>query len=256
MGQFAIQWRILQSNFVDNGDTRDSIYNAFLFGGSSPQLVNLILSYCGNILADGILVSAMMLIEIIPSYSSYNLHPLAMALLLYVWSLTTLLICPIVLLHFWNWWGSIHIYKGKPLNDVYDKGLAIASTVLQGKTLFQPGYDSPQTELIGSIVDGTMSVVTAVTTVLGTFIICRRIISSTDTDILPDRRYVQVIRILIESASLYSVTTIFFAIADFLSLAEDSGNIVTIFGLQNYLTALAITATVSPLTCHLTDTRY
>lgn len=56
MGQFALQWRFLQTDYIDNGATRDSIYNAFLFGGSTSQLVNLILNYSGNIVADGILV--------------------------------------------------------------------------------------------------------------------------------------------------------------------------------------------------------
>lgn len=58
IGQFILQWRMLQTDFVDNGATRDSIYNTYFFsaGGSASEFVSLILGYCGDILADGILV--------------------------------------------------------------------------------------------------------------------------------------------------------------------------------------------------------
>lgn len=55
--QLGLQWQLLQIDFVDNGDTRDSIYDAYIFDDSTSALLSLILSYCANILADGIVAS-------------------------------------------------------------------------------------------------------------------------------------------------------------------------------------------------------
>lgn len=57
VGQLGLNWQLLQIDFVTNGDTTDSMYNAFIFGGLTSEFVSIFLGYCGNILADGILVS-------------------------------------------------------------------------------------------------------------------------------------------------------------------------------------------------------
>lgn len=132
-------------------------------------------------------------------------------------------------------------------------GLMIASTVLQGILTFQPDHINAQTDNVAAIVDGTANAVTAVTTTLATFIICRRIIiSSTDTKRLFDRRYNKITRILIESASIYSVTAILLAIGDFLTLSESSNNGLAIVGLANYVPVLAIIVTVRTADLFLT----
>lgn len=56
VAQLALQWQLLQTSFVDNGDTRHSIFIAFAVAFSNSFETKL-LGYCGNILADGILVS-------------------------------------------------------------------------------------------------------------------------------------------------------------------------------------------------------
>lgn len=56
-GQLAVQWLATRIAFVDHGDTRESIFTAYISGVPVLQVVATILSYCGNILADGILVS-------------------------------------------------------------------------------------------------------------------------------------------------------------------------------------------------------
>ena len=55
--QLALQWQTLQSNFVDSGETRETI---FMTTYSGPPWIQLALESCTaatNILADGLLVS-------------------------------------------------------------------------------------------------------------------------------------------------------------------------------------------------------
>lgn len=56
VGQLGLQWQLLQNSFVDNGNMGNSIYISFL-SAFANAFETKILAYCGNILADGILVS-------------------------------------------------------------------------------------------------------------------------------------------------------------------------------------------------------
>lgn len=132
------------------------------------------------------------------------------------------------------------------IDHFFTIGSIIAATVIQGQMLVQPArYLTRQNDNIANIVDGTVSVVTAITTALGTFIICRRIISSTDREFLSDKRYRRITWILIESASMYSVTSILSAISDFLILKANNSNDLTILGIQAWLATVATVVTVS-----------
>ena len=58
MAQLAIQWQLLQSSFVDNGETRGEIFITTFFNPAWATLASQACTAATNILADGLLVSA------------------------------------------------------------------------------------------------------------------------------------------------------------------------------------------------------
>ena len=57
IAQLAIQWQVSQSIFVDNGETRETIFIKTFFGPVWTQLAVVGCTGATNILADGLLVS-------------------------------------------------------------------------------------------------------------------------------------------------------------------------------------------------------
>lgn len=95
---------------------------------------------------------------------------------------------------------------------------------MDGRLLFH-GFDTYHDKVVADIVIGTQTLMTAVTTSMATYIICWRILAATDNEIHSRGRYKPVIRILVESASLFSVTAILAAICNFLAMYN--GNSLT-----------------------------
>ena len=58
MVQLAIQWQLLKSSFVDNGETRKKIFITTYLNPAWATLASQACSAAINILADGLLVSA------------------------------------------------------------------------------------------------------------------------------------------------------------------------------------------------------
>ena len=57
IAQLAIQWQLLQSSFVDNGETRKTIFLTTFFNPVWATLASQGCTAATNILADGLLVS-------------------------------------------------------------------------------------------------------------------------------------------------------------------------------------------------------
>ena len=57
IAQLAIEWQLLQSSFVDGGETRESIFIATFFNPAWTHLAGEVCTAATNILADGLLVS-------------------------------------------------------------------------------------------------------------------------------------------------------------------------------------------------------
>jgi len=57
IAQLAIQWQLLQSSFVDNGETRKTIFITTFFNPVWATLASQSCTAATNILADGLLVS-------------------------------------------------------------------------------------------------------------------------------------------------------------------------------------------------------
>ena len=57
MAQLAIQWQLLQSSFVDSGETRETIFLTTFFNPAWATLASQGCTAATNILADGLLVS-------------------------------------------------------------------------------------------------------------------------------------------------------------------------------------------------------
>jgi hypothetical protein len=57
MAQLAIQWQLLQSSFVDSGETRKTIFITTFFNPAWATLASQGCTAATNILADGLLVS-------------------------------------------------------------------------------------------------------------------------------------------------------------------------------------------------------
>ena len=57
MAQLALAWQLSQSIYVDNGETRETIFDATFFPAPWAGYGSQILSATSNILADGLLVS-------------------------------------------------------------------------------------------------------------------------------------------------------------------------------------------------------
>lgn len=145
--------------------------------------------------------------------------------------------------------GDYYIKVPICVTNYTPSGLALSSIIMQARALLQPGYATERDHTISIIIGGTAAVVTAFTTLLGTIIICRRIISATtDQDVQSRGKYWHIISILVESASLYSLTAVLYAIAIFLSLLPGgTSNAVKNFCLQNYSSALFTVTTVSSI---------
>jgi len=57
VAQLAIQWQLLQSSFVDNGETRETIFITTFLNPAWATLASQCCTAATNILADGLLVS-------------------------------------------------------------------------------------------------------------------------------------------------------------------------------------------------------
>lgn len=120
--------------------------------------------------------------------------------------------------------------------------------VIQERLWFQLGYATDATRNMGNTVVGCQAVVTALTSLMGTYIICRQIMSSSGGILRSKDRYTHLIQILIESCMLYSLTGIVYAVSSFLFLMpNDAGSFDLVpFELNEYFAALSTVITVSP----------
>ncbi|KAF9554254.1 hypothetical protein CPC08DRAFT_713043 [Agrocybe pediades] len=204
LGQFILQWYMAKVAFVDNGDTRLSIAISVLDGLPVPGIIYLALQYIGYIIADALLTWRCFYMC---GHSLIRISPLLFLL-------------------------------------VAELALAVASTTVDGRTLFQPSYDTDFRERQAVFLDGSMSTVTAVTSLLGTYIICRRIvITGSRQESASKSFYSRIMRLLIESSMLYSFSVLLNAVSSFyVAFAPDSQGLLT-FELSEYLDSITSVVT-------------
>jgi len=193
----CIKWYLTDWAFVHLGDSRSSIFLATSEGTPPIQFVSGILQKTQYILADGLLI----------------------------WR------CFRVCSRRW-------ILISAPLMFfVVEILLCIILTVMDGMMKFGPNSAAITLEESSNILGGTLGVVIALTSVIATLMICRQILVNTSDSNYFRKKYTRTIRMLIESASLYTVSVVARSITFFVQIGFSSANVSA---LSAYSTAIVI----------------
>jgi len=130
--------------------------------------------------------------------------------------------------------------------DIFATGLTIAGAVMNGLFNALPSFQTDQFAQQQNIVQGTISCVTAATSIISTIVIGAHIYSSTKLLTQARRRYTHIIDIMIQSSALYSLSMLSQAILSFIDPGTIGSGAQTALSMGIiYTTGTAIITTVS-----------
>jgi len=121
----------------------------------------------------------------------------------------------------------------------------------QGWITFDDTPGPAKDVLHAEILNGSFSVVVAVTSISATSLICIRILSATKEEVRARARYQHILHMLIQSSLLYTLSIIVYAISAFTTLLPGVRNLVISTELDDYATALSLIITVCYKHAHL-----
>jgi len=107
-----------------------------------------------------------------------------------------------------------------------------------------PGFQTNEQIRVFNIIDGTLSGVSAATSILATFMIARVIYSSTSHNPRARKRYQHIIEITVQSSLIYSVTIFGLCICGFINTGDQYVN-WNVLKAEEYLAGITAVVTVS-----------
>lgn len=130
-----------------------------------------------------------------------------------------------------------------PLTDCShgSKALSLASLTVAGLFFFNRHFQTLKMDHIQTVLAGVVGAVTAATSLSATYIICRKIMASGGGNTTKER-YQRIIRMLIESSMLYSITGVIYAIPIILLAFPKTGNVPG--AMVDYVTCISAAMTV------------
>ncbi|KAF9551427.1 hypothetical protein CPC08DRAFT_715065 [Agrocybe pediades] len=222
LGQLGSNWYYTRFVFVDQGDTRASIFVNSYRSPSPLVMISATLAYVSSILADGLLLWRCFHI------TNRSLRWIVLPAFLFV--------CEIA--------------------------LDLTSFVFNTGLLFQRSFATDENRRKFNVLDACFNCVAAATSLVATSIIAYRIISTTRSIQIPNGnvhhtkkwsyggRYKHVVDIVLQSAMIYSATLVAMAIIEFVPVSADNfvqmNSVVIYFeGLSSIVTGLAPTIMVA-----------